>query len=199
MLGPLGATAPLCNPGNAQVVPPARILKRSRDSKRPELKDVPHPVNSAEFSVSCASIHDNVSQTGSNGAAALSEWTAIVSWRGLTPSQAPIFALCYSPDGVVVVDIFMTRLGVRSYRCPPRARQRGCARSRSASRKTQCCPLTIMGGAAVPMSSCPEELRGHGMDQARPTATSTAEGSEIMTWTGRPASLACSGDLPLKR
>ena len=132
MLGPLGATAPLCNPGKAKAVPYARILKRSRDSKRPELKDVPHPVNSAEFSVSCASIHDNVSQTGSNGAAALSEWTAIVSWRGLTPSQAPIFALCYSPDGVVVVetrerldrherptvvrrDIHQTRLGVRFY------------------------------------------------------------------------------------
>ena len=214
MLGPLGATAPLHNPGKAKAVPYARILKRSRDSKRPELKDVPHPVNSAEFSVSCASIHDNVSQTGSNGAAALSEWTATVSWRGLTPSQAPIFAHNQSPAGVVVVesacdrherptvvrrDIHQTRLGVRSYRCPPRARQRGCARSRSASRKTQCCPLTIMGGAAVPMISCPEELRGHGMDQARPTTTSTAEGSEIMTWTGRPASLACSGDLPLKR
>jgi hypothetical protein len=34
----------VCNPGNAQVLPPARILKRSRDSKRPELKDVPHPL-----------------------------------------------------------------------------------------------------------------------------------------------------------
>ena len=103
MLGPLGATAPLCNPGNAQVVPPARILKRSRDSKRPELKDVPHPVNSAEFSVSCASIHDNVSQTGSNRVAVHSEWTATVSWRGLKPSQAPIFALCVSLLGIQVM------------------------------------------------------------------------------------------------
>ena len=100
---------------------------------------------------------------------------------------------------VVRRDIHQTRLGVRSFRCPLRARQRGCARSRSTSPNLQCCPLTIMGGAAVPMSSCPEELRGHGMDQARPTATSTAEGSEITTWVGRTASLACSGDLLLKR
>ena len=41
VLGPLGATAPLCNPGKAKAVPYARILKRSRDSKRAELKDVP--------------------------------------------------------------------------------------------------------------------------------------------------------------
>ena len=62
----------------------------------------------------------------------------------------------------------------------------------------QCCPLTIMGGAAVPiMSSCPEELRGHSMDQARPAGTPTAEGSGIMTWAGRPASLACGRDLQL--
>ena len=104
MLGPLGATAPLHNPGKAKAVPYARILKRSRDSKRPELKDVPHPVNSAEFSVSCASIHDNVSQTGSNRVAVHSEWTATVSWRGLKPSQAPIFAQPSSEYGVVVVE-----------------------------------------------------------------------------------------------
>ena len=171
-------------------------------------------VDLCKVSVSCASIHDHVSQTGSNGAAELSGWTAMDSSRGLKPSQAPVLAegkcanLCrcrrercdrHERPTVVRRDIHQTRLGVRSYRCPPRARQRGCARSRSTSRKTQCCLLTIMGGAAVPMISCPEELRGHGMDQARPTATSTAEGSEIMTWTGRPASLACSGDLPLKR
>ena len=56
-----------------------------------------------------------------------------------------------------------------------------------------------MGGAAYPMSFVQRALRGHGMDQGRPTGTLTAEGSEIMTWAGRPANLACSGDLPLKR
>ena len=48
--GPLGATAPLCNPRKAKTVPCARILKRSRDSKRPELRVCAHPVNSAAFS-----------------------------------------------------------------------------------------------------------------------------------------------------
>ena len=104
MLGPLGATAPLHNPGKAKAVPYARILKRSRDSKRPELKDVPHPVNSAEFSVSCASIHDNVSQTGSNRVAERPGWAATVSLRGLKPSQAPIFALRFFVNDVVVVE-----------------------------------------------------------------------------------------------
>ena len=132
-LGPLGATAPLHNPRKAKTgVTCARILKRSRDSKRPELNDVPYPVNSAEFSVSCASIHDNVSQTGSNRVAVHSEWTATVSWRGLKPSQAPIFAQPSSEYGVVVASralcdkherptvvrryIHQTRLGVRCYR-----------------------------------------------------------------------------------
>ena len=155
-----------------------------------------------------------MSQTGSNGAAELSEWTAMVSWRGLTPSQAPVLGLIRYRTGVVVVEsvcdkherptvvrryIHQTRLGVRSFRCPLRAHQRGCARSRSSSLSMQCCPLTSMGSAAYPMSFVQRALQGHGMDRGRPAGTSTAEGSELMTWVGRPASLACGGDLPLKR
>ena len=194
-------------------MPIARIYQRGDDSNVARRSSCFHPQTPQHFPVSCASIHDHVSQTGSNGAAELSEWTATVSWRGLMPSQASIFAIVWSGDGVVVVesvcdkherptvvrrDIHQTRLGVRSFRGPLRARQRGCARSCSTLPNIQCCPLTIMGGAAVTiMSSCPEELRGHSMDQARPAGTSTAEGSGIMTWAGRPASLACGRDLQL--
>ena len=109
--------------------------------------------------------------------------------------------LCDKHERPTVVrrDIHQTRLGVRSFRCPLRSRKRGCARSRSSSLSMQCCPLTIIGSAAYPMSFVQRALQGHGMDRWRPAGKPTAEGSEIMTWVGRPASLACGGDLPLKR
>ena len=41
---PLGVTAPLLNPRKRHSVPCARIVKRSRGSKRPELRAVPRRV-----------------------------------------------------------------------------------------------------------------------------------------------------------
>ena len=52
----------------------------------------PRHVTSEAFPYRAPSIHDHVSQTGSNRVAVHSKWTATVSWRGLKPSQAPIIA-----------------------------------------------------------------------------------------------------------
>ena len=56
-----------------------------------------------------------------------------------------------------------------------------------------------MGGAVYPRALSRRDLRGRGVAQGRPTGKPTVEGSEITTWSGRPASLACSGDLQLIR
>ena len=56
-----------------------------------------------------------------------------------------------------------------------------------------------MGGAAYPRAVSTKDLRGLSVAHGRPTGEPTAEGSEIMMWAGRPASLACSGDRRLKR
>ena len=58
---------------------------------------------------------------------------------------------------------------------------------------------TLMGGAAYPGAVSTKDLRGLSVAHGRPTGEPTAEGSEIMMCSGRPASLACSGDLSIKR
>ena len=92
-----------------------------------------------------------------------------------------------------------TRLGNRCNRWSLRALQRACARSCSISPKMRCSPCTIMGGAVYPGALSRRDLRGRGVAQGRPTGRATVEGSEITTCFGRPASLACSGDLQLIR
>ena len=92
-----------------------------------------------------------------------------------------------------------TWLGNRCNRWSLRALQRACARSCSTSPSTRYCQLSIMGGAAYPRALSTRDLQGRGVAHGRPTGKPTAEGSEIMMWSGCPASLACSGDRPLNR
>ena len=77
--------------------------------------------------------------------------------------------------------------------------KQACARSCSTSPITRYCQVTIMGGAAYPRAFPTRDLRGRGVAQGRPTGKPTVEGSDITTCSGRPASLACSGDLQLIR
>ena len=100
---------------------------------------------------------------------------------------------------IVRRDMHLTRPGVRCYRWPLRALQRASASSCSTSHTLRCSPLTIMGGAVYPGALSRRDLRGRGVAQGRPTGRPTVEGSEITTCFGRPASLACSGDLQLIR
>jgi hypothetical protein len=155
-----------------------------------------------------------IGPVGSFGSAELPMWCGVDIYDWAKPSRSPIFDMFVSNflglhrraglqrhDRPTVARRYFhqTRLGNRCNRWSLRALQRACARSCSTSPSTRYYQLTIMGGAAYPRALSTRDLRGRGVAHVRPTGKPTAEGSEIMTWAGRPASLACGGDRPLKR
>ena len=165
-------------------------------------------------SASAKTIHAQVRPVGSFGSAEMTMWSAIDIYDWAKPSRSPIFdvsrelaankhrrAGLQRHDRPTVVRRYchQTRLGNRCNRWSPRALQRACARSCSTSPSTRYCQSTFMGGAAYPRALSRRDLPGRGVAQGLPTGKPTAEVSEIMTWPGRPASLACSGDRRIKR
>ena len=163
---------------------------------------------------SAKTIHAHIRPVGSIGSAEVPTWCAIDIYDWAKPSRSPIFdvsrehpadihrrAGLQRHDRPTVVRRYchQTRLGNRCNRWSLRALQRACARSCSTSPSTRYYHLTIMGGAAYPRALSTRDLRGRGVAHRRPTGKPTAEGSEAMIWSGRPASLACSGDRWLKR
>ena len=160
-------------------------------------------------------IHPHIRPVGSYGSAEVTTWSRINIYDWAKPSRSPIFDLGagnsmnfhrqagqqrHDRPNVVRRYFHLTRLGNRCNRWSLRALQRACARSCSNSPSTRYYQLTIMGGAAYPRALSRRDLRGRGVAHGRPTGKPTADGSEeTMTWARRPASLACSGDRPLKR
>ena len=155
-----------------------------------------------------------IGPVGSFGSAELPMWCGVDIYDWAKPSRSPIFdniraqplglyrraGLQHHDRPTVVRRYFhQTRLGNRCNRWSLRALQRACARSCSTSPSTRYCQLSIMGGAAYPRALSTRDLQGRGVAHGRPTGKPTAEGSEIMMWSGCPASLACSGDRPLNR
>ena len=141
-------------------------------------------------------------------------WCAIMMYDWAEPSRSPVFdasrdlhsfwhrrAGLQRHDRPTVARRYchQTRLVNRCNRWSLRALQRACARSCSTSPKKRYCQSNVMGGAAYPRALSTRDLRGRGVAHGRPTGKPTAEGSETMMLAGRPASLACSGDRPLKR
>ena len=193
------ASLPVCRQALGMMVRPNRCLamypqKSSTDGERCD-----HP--------------SQIGPVGSFRSAEVTTWSAISMYDWAKPNRSPIFDVshpwtisCHRRAGLQRHDrptvarryFHHTRLGNRCNRWSLRALQRACARSCSISPSTRFCQSTFMGGAAYPRAVSIKDLRGLSVAHGRPTGKPTAEGSEIMMWSGRPARLACSGDRRLK-
>ena len=189
-------------------VPPASpMVYTARRSEMPGVYWI-----SAE--ASAKTIHAHIRPVGSIGSAEVPTWCTIDIYDWAKPSRSPIFDVSrelqinfhrraglqrHDRPTVARRYFHQTRLGNRCNRWSLRALQRACARSCSTSPSTRFCQSTFMSGAAYPRALSRRDLPGRGVAQGWPTDKPTAEGSEIMTYSGRPASLACSGDRRLKR